>query len=1077
MRSCIRRMSRASLCGAILILGGGAFVGEAEVSKLKQGLHSPLEAVRIDAIIKLKISKADVGKVAEVLVPVLTDKSERVRQAASAALVKLGKEAAPALALALQSKEAEVRRESLTLLERIGPASKAILPSLRTLMKDPQPEVRIAAIRLLARSILVGPEGMEIQELLLLALDDKDWAARRFAGVALAKAGPLTVPGLIEVVEKRPVPSARAEAILALGTIGQGAKSAIKPLIEVLREPNHAHLHTHALAALANMNPEAGGALVGLLNDRDSSVRVLAINALTAERARTAKEGLLKMLGDPSETVRTASAKALARIGAGILPDVEPFLADPKGETRAAALQAAGPFVSAATLGKFLRDEDIVAQQAGTVFLARRGSEAFPLLIDALRSKKFRAEGAAAKTVALMPDRADDLIPVLVEVLLAKETQDPEAIAKTILRVNTSYGARELARQAQVPELIRLAKKAGFLEKTIPEIQELTSLALAERGIAAGEALASLTELLKNPRTEVNVLAAAARAVHAIGPKDSADGMDPKLRHRIVQGTHERSKLLREEGMSDLLRVGGKGETFETILAQLFMDVETDEANEWIIYHANATNSWNLAGPNLIRVLALFHSRSKLGPRRLTPAAEEALKAHLWRYLHQPLSGKVAGIAPRPLAEVSAVLPIDNLAWLISAYLALDVLKDDPEYRDRMIQGRLLGNYFQDWTLWWREWAKHRALHGLWSEMGFMSHQTFIWPNLLNMVDLASDPLVKQRFRMLLDLTMIEEEQISIQGARAGRRGKKNEVGSNLDPWKDLLFGEDPRRLADANINYRGIYWTTSYKLPPAAILLRKLNRPESHYAITNHHFHGGTVFAFAGPHFILGSQFSQAKGSMEFPGSWHRLVFDDQNAILFPLAHGSRHHVQHRNVCITRFAGNDQPAIEFTAALRIVEKDGWIFASNGPAFAGIYFDGGYRLERLGRKELGRQICDAVFPKALQSIIVLQAGDVPTFGSFEKFQDAILKASLAVTEASVRYTGPNVPAIEFFRNSAKASLIAGMPQPFRSTKTTYDSPYLHGEVGQTQVTVRVGKYSAVYDFENSAITDEKGLGK
>lgn len=1077
MRIGFLKVSRTIAFVVMLILASEAHGGEAEVEKLKQGLQSPNEATRVDAIKKLKISAAEASKAAEMLVPLLADKSVPVQQAASAALVKLGKEAAPALVLALQSKDDAVRRESLTLLERIGPASKALIPSLRKLLKDPQPEVRSAAIRLLARSIAAGPEATEFQELLLLALDDKDWSARRTAGLALTKAGTRAVPGLIEIVVNNPVPSARAEAILSLGTIGQGAKTAIKPLLEVIRAPNHGHLHTQTLAALANMNPEAGAALVGLVNDRDSRVRVVAINALTGEQARIAKDALLKNLRDPTAEVRWASAKALSRIGGGLLPDVEPLLTDPKAETRAVAIQAIGPFVSVATLGKFLRDDDMAAQQAGAALLAKRGSEAFPVLIDALRSKAFRAEEAAAKTIVLMPDRADDLIPALVEVLLAKETQAPEAVAKTILLVNSLYGARELARLAQVPDLVRLLKKAGFLEKEIPEVQELACLALAERGAGAKDAFPSLTELLKKPKTEVNVLAAAARAVNAIGPKDSAYRLAPDLIPRIVQGTHEKSKLLRDEGVSDLMRVGLNGDTFEAILAMLTLDVDADEANEWIIHHANASNSWNLAGPNLVRVLALFHSRSKLGPRRLTPAAEGALKAHLWRYLQQSLSGKAPAILPRPLADVSAVLPIDHLPWVTSAYLALDVLKDDPEYKDRKFQGRSPGKYFQDWTPWWREWAKYRALNGLWSEMGFTNHQTFIWPSLLNIVDLASDPIVKQRFRMLLDLTMIEEEQISIQGVRSGKRGKPNAVGSNLDPWKDLLFGEDPRRFAEANINYRGIYWTTTYKLPPAALLLRKLNRPESHYAIANHHFFGGTVFAFAGPHYILGAQISQKKGSMEFPGAWHRLVFDDQNAILFPLPQGNRQHVQHRNVYITRFTGGDHPAIDFTAALKTVEKGDWLFVSNGPAFAGIYCDGGYRLERSGRKEQGRQNCDSLFPKAPQSIILLHAGDVPTFASFEKFQEAILKAPLATTEASLRYTGPDLPAIEFFREPAKAPLIAGAPQPFRSTTKTYDSPYLVGEVGQTRITVRVGQYSAVYDFESSTIVEEKGIGK
>ena len=45
-----------------------------------------------------KISTADAGKAAEILVPFLADKSTQVQQAASAAILKFGKEAARVLA-------------------------------------------------------------------------------------------------------------------------------------------------------------------------------------------------------------------------------------------------------------------------------------------------------------------------------------------------------------------------------------------------------------------------------------------------------------------------------------------------------------------------------------------------------------------------------------------------------------------------------------------------------------------------------------------------------------------------------------------------------------------------------------------------------------------------------------------------------------------------------------------------------------------------------------------------------------------------------------------------------------------
>jgi len=1047
-------------------LDGLAKILPESLPSLKTLLADKNPALRVATISALAKAGPGAKESVDILVPTLTDSDESVRKAAISAVTRIGPAAIPALTGLTENKNAEVRVAALNVLTQLGPADKATLSSLRKLMKDPQPEVRAAAIRWLVRSIPPGPEAKEFMEPLAPVLSDKDWHTRRSASLALGKAGAIAVDALIALVENSDNPTARAEAILALGTIGPGAKGAIKPLIEVLRDPTQGHLHIQVMASLAKMNPDAGVALVGLLNDRDTNVRVLAINALAPEQARTAKDTLVKMLRDPSDEIRWASAKALTRLG--VFADVEPLLNDPKAEVRTAAVWAVGSIATPVVLSKALRDDEPSVRRAAAMALAKRGSDAYPVLTEALRSKNFRGETGAANAMALMVDRADDLIPVLVETLLTKECQAPDALAKTILVVNPILGARELSSKTQVADLLRLTKKAGILEEEIAEVQELACRALAERGAGATEALPRLREMIKNPKTELNALAAAARALHAIAPKESAYLLAPDLVSRLVLATHAKSKSLREDGMNDLMQVGLKSETFEAILAMLSTNLGTEEPNAWIIHHADATQSWNLAGPNMVRVLALFHGRSKLGPRRLTPAAEEALKAHLWRYVQQPV-GK--GIQPRPLAEVGAILPIDQLPWLTSAYLALEILKDDPEYKDRKVLGRTPLDLYQEWTVWWREWAKNRAMNGLWSEMGLNSHQAFIWPNLLNMVDLAGDPTVKQRFQMLLDLTMIEEEQISLQGVRAGRRGKKNEVGSNLDPWRDLLFGETPRLFSDANINYRGIYLTTTYKLPTAAILLRKLNRPDSHYAITNRHFHGGAVFAFATPHYALGCQFSQAKGTSEFPGAWHRLIFDDMNAVLFPLMDGGRHHVQHKSVYLARIAGVELPVAEFTAALKVVERGGWIFLSNGPAYAGIHVTGGYQLSRSGRKDMGRQHCDSVTAKAAQSFVVLQAGDVSSFGSFEKFQDAILKAPLRVTDTSIHFTGPNAPAIELFRDAARATTIDGIPQLLRSPTKCYDSPYLQGDVGQSRITVRFGPFSAVYDFDKNTVVE------
>lgn len=48
--------------------------------------------------------------------------------------------------------------------------------------------------------------------------------------------------------------------------------------------------------------------------------------------------------------------------------------------------------------------------------------------------------------------------------------------------------------------------------------------------------------------------------------------------------------------------------------------------------------------------------------------------------------------------------------------------------------------------------------------------------------------------------------------------------------------------------------------------------------------------------------------------------------------------------------------------------------------------------------------------------------------------------------------------------------MAGQPYSPRSETMRFESPYLRGQVNSPQVTVRVGYYSAVYDFEKNTVT-------
>ncbi len=71
------------------------------------------------------------------------------------------------------------------------------------------------------------------------------------------------------------------------------------------------HKNWSVVAKPGTVGPDAGPALLPLLDDRDSQVRELAVTCLNAAGGPAAREGLLKELHDPTETVRAAAARFL----------------------------------------------------------------------------------------------------------------------------------------------------------------------------------------------------------------------------------------------------------------------------------------------------------------------------------------------------------------------------------------------------------------------------------------------------------------------------------------------------------------------------------------------------------------------------------------------------------------------------------------------------------------------------------------------------------------------------------------------------------------------------------------------
>ncbi len=88
-----------------------------------------------------------------------------------------------------------------------------------------------------------------------------------------------------------------------------------------------------------------------------------------------------------------------------------------------------------------------------------------------------------------------------------------------------------------------------------------------------------------------------------------------------------------------------------------------------------------------------------------------------------------------------------------------------------------------------KEYLKDRVLAGMWIELGgHYAHITF--EGMIDLYEAAPDPEVA-RAKMFLDLALIEDEQISVNGMRGSQEpGVVN--GSTTGRFKDIVFGDKP---------------------------------------------------------------------------------------------------------------------------------------------------------------------------------------------------------------------------------------------------------------------------------------------
>ena len=538
---------------------------------------------------------------------------------------------------------------------------------------------------------------------------------------------------------------------------------------------------------------------------------------------------------------------------------------------------------------------------------------------------------------------------------------------------------------------------------------------------------------------------------------------------------------------------GVTSEAFQSS-ANFYTNRNIEAANRYLMnvteLPTQRSEAGGLTAPEWPLIYGLYNSRSDHFPGRMSPEAEALFKERMITFLEWR-----SEVFETYIQQVWNLAGTENhhitfgpILW----YLYLGHLAEDPAYASReLADGLTVTQWCERWRAYTKEWLKGRALNGLFVEQG-AGYMKYSLPGFFALYSGAEDAEVRRLAGMFLDLFLIDEVQFSFgmeRGASKSRAGAT--PGTPIPHILKALYGE--------GVQFPGHYGLhgavlSGYRPPPEMLLLRRQYQfPEKPVVIVNRRLgeKGDGValtpdshilsYGYRTRHFLIGS-------ALRAPDLQCSVLFDQHlvNHMIFASGDGvypdpvqgsggryvnPYHSFQHETVFIFQknkgAYGTGLMRVYVKPGTKRVERNGWVFVDDGKAYCAIRaLEGGGHWSEDGKHYL---------PKEDLNPILMQAGDVDLFGSFEGFMKAVEANTLTLDGEKVEYAGPGQPRIEFFaRATGKASRVNGeelnmMPDD------VYWGPYMHRKAGESKVTLTVGPYRTVYDFDSGTI--QRSVGK
>jgi HEAT repeat protein len=465
------------------------------VPVLVASLHSHFPEVRQYAIKTLASLNQPDSAAASALCMLLGDRVPKNRELASAALVRLGPLAVPALREALRSHDREVRVEAIRTLSAVGINSADAVPDLIVLLDDWSADVRAQAAKTLGG---MGTDAQVALTTLAAHFSDPDHSVRRQSLDAALKIGPrsfMAAPFLAALDSDDPETVQLASS--AIGRLGQLDESAV-PALRRATNGRRADVRLFAIQSLASLGPKAKDAVPELraaLNDADARVREQALNALSQLGSGSGTTGALAAALTTADTkLRDAAALALNRAPSVDASAVSPLIQALGSRTpgirqiAARSLGKAGTAAKDATpaLEQALKDPDPNVRREAATAIGRIGLPAWravPKLAAALEDGSMSVRRAAVGALVVLAPRTNNTVFYLLGAARQPELRrqafdglvaaGPAAVPELLVAIDNreQYDARILAMAALAklgPEAREAADALEYLARRHP---------------------------------------------------------------------------------------------------------------------------------------------------------------------------------------------------------------------------------------------------------------------------------------------------------------------------------------------------------------------------------------------------------------------------------------------------------------------------------------------------------------------------------------------------------------------------------------------------------------------------------